>query len=47
MNNNARSKFDVITLASKKGVQIKYKESGNYAPEIMTLINFLIEEVNE
>jgi len=31
MNNTARSKFDVITIACKKGFEMKYKEGGNYA----------------
>lgn len=47
MNNTGRIKFDVITLACSKGFVLRYKESGNYAAEIMTLINFIIDEVNE
>lgn len=31
MNNSNRIKFDVITQACKKGVELKYKESGNYS----------------
>ena len=31
MNNTARSKFDVITIACKKGFEMRYKEGGNYA----------------
>ena len=40
-------KFDVVTIANSKGLEIKYRENGNYAVEIMELINFIIDEVNE
>ena len=40
-------KFDVITIANRKGYELKYRENANYSVEIMKLINFIIEEINE
>ncbi len=47
MNNCDRMKFDIIKLACKKGVYLKFKQSRNYATEIMSMINFIIDKVNE
>lgn len=45
-NNSSRMKFDIITIATRKGLEIRHRENGNYAVEVMTLINFMIDEIN-
>jgi hypothetical protein len=30
-NNSSRMKFDVITIASRKGLEIRYRQSANYS----------------
>jgi hypothetical protein len=40
-------KFDVIMIASKKGLEIKCRENANYAVDVMSLINFMIDEIND
>jgi hypothetical protein len=36
----------MMALANSKGFELNYKKSGNYSQEIMTFINFMIEETN-
>jgi hypothetical protein len=45
-NNSSRMKFDVMTIANRKGLEIKHRENANYVVEVMTLINFMIDEIN-
>ena len=49
INNSERLKFDVITIANKqkKPVRIKFRKNANYAVDVMSLINFMIDEAND
>ncbi len=40
-------KFDIITISNRKGLEIRYRQNANYAAEVMSLINFMIDEINE
>lgn len=43
INNSNRAKFDIIAMAGKKNVFLKYRHAGNYTSDIMKMINFIID----